>query len=93
MLKFEGQGTIDEHTAPYEIHVVCLEGEGYISIEDRIWAYRPGLSLAWAAGRLHRLWPQTPERVRKCQVAEVGRYRTYVPEAAAAGDRRKSGTG
>jgi quercetin dioxygenase-like cupin family protein len=56
MLKFEPEGTIDEHAAPHEIDVVCLEGAGYISIEDRIWAFAAGLSLTWPAGRLHRLW-------------------------------------
>jgi quercetin dioxygenase-like cupin family protein len=56
MLKFDAQGTIHEHAAPFEVDVICLEGEGYISIEDHIWAFQPGLSLVWPAGRLHRLW-------------------------------------
>jgi len=56
MLKFEAGGTIDEHAAPHEIDVVCLDGEGYISIEDRVWAFRTGLTLTWPPGRVHRLW-------------------------------------
>ena len=60
MLKFDAEGTIDEHAAPYDIDVICLEGEGFISIEDRVWAFRRGLTLTWPAGRVHRLW--TAER-------------------------------
>ena len=56
MLKFEPHGTIDEHAAPHEIDVVCLEGAGYISIDERAWAFTAGLTLSWPAGRLHRLW-------------------------------------
>lgn len=56
MLKFDAAATIDEHAAPYEIDVVCLEGEGFISVEDRVWAFARGLTLTWPAGRVHRLW-------------------------------------
>jgi quercetin dioxygenase-like cupin family protein len=45
VLKFDAEGTSHEHAAPFEIDVICLEGEGYISIEDRIWTFRSGLSL------------------------------------------------
>ena len=37
-------------------YVVCLEGEGFISVEDRVWAFARGLTLTWPAGRVHRLW-------------------------------------
>jgi quercetin dioxygenase-like cupin family protein len=56
MLKFDAEATIDEHAAAHDIDVVCLDGEGYISIEDRVWAFRRGLTLTWPAGRVHRLW-------------------------------------
>ena len=56
MLKFDAAATIDEHAAPYEIDVVCLEGEGFISVEDRVWAFARGLTLTWPASRVHRLW-------------------------------------
>lgn len=56
MLKFDAEGTIHEHAAPYDIDVVCLEGEGFTSIEDRIWSFKRGLTLTWPAGRVHRLW-------------------------------------
>jgi quercetin dioxygenase-like cupin family protein len=56
MLKFDARATIDEHAAGHEIDVVCLDGEGYISIEDRVWSFGPGLTLTWPAGRVHRLW-------------------------------------
>ena len=56
MLRFDVQGTIDEHAAGHDIDVVCLEGAGYVSIEDRVWALRAGLTICWPAGRPHRLW-------------------------------------
>ncbi len=56
MLKFDAEATLDEHAAAYDIDVVCLEGEGFISIEDRVWAFARGLTLTWPAGRVHRLW-------------------------------------
>jgi quercetin dioxygenase-like cupin family protein len=56
MLRFAPQATIDEHSAGHEIDVVCLEGDGFISVEDRVNTFSAGQSLTWPAGRLHRLW-------------------------------------
>jgi quercetin dioxygenase-like cupin family protein len=56
MLRFGPEGTIDEHTAPHEIDVVCLEGEGFISVEDRINSFSAGQWMTWPTDRLHRLW-------------------------------------
>ena len=56
MLRFEPEATIDEHSAPAEIDVICLEGEGFISVEDRINAFAAGQWMTWPAGRVHRLW-------------------------------------
>jgi quercetin dioxygenase-like cupin family protein len=60
MLRFAPGGTIHEHAAPHDIDVVCLEGEGFISVEDRVNAFVAGHWMTWPAGRVHRLW--TAER-------------------------------
>jgi quercetin dioxygenase-like cupin family protein len=50
------EATIDEHAASHEIDVICLEGEGFVSIEDRVNSFAAGQWLTWPAGRVHRLW-------------------------------------
>jgi quercetin dioxygenase-like cupin family protein len=60
MLRFAPEATIDEHAADHEVDVICLEGEGFISVEDRVNTFSAGQSLTWPAGRVHRLW--TAER-------------------------------
>jgi len=47
MLKFEPDGTID---------VLCLEGEGMISMGDEQAPFKAGQRLRWVAGINHRLW-------------------------------------
>lgn len=56
MLKFEPDGTIDEHPADIEIDVLCLEGEGMISMGDEQAPFKAGQRLRWVAGINHRLW-------------------------------------
>ena len=56
MLRFEPEATLDEHAADHEIDVVCLEGEGFVSVEDRVYTLAAGQWLGWPAGRLHRAW-------------------------------------
>jgi quercetin dioxygenase-like cupin family protein len=56
MLRFAPEATIDEHAASHEIDVICLEGEGFVSIEDRVNSFAAGQSITWPAGRIHRLW-------------------------------------
>ncbi len=56
MLRFSPEATIDEHAADHEVDVICLEGEGYVSIEDRVNSLAAGQWLTWPARRVHRLW-------------------------------------
>jgi quercetin dioxygenase-like cupin family protein len=56
MLRFAPDGTLDEHSAECEIDVICLEGEGFISIGDVQSSFRAGQSLTWPKGQLHKLW-------------------------------------
>jgi quercetin dioxygenase-like cupin family protein len=56
MLRFAPQATIHEHAAGHDIDVICLQGEGFVSIEDRVNSFASGHWLTWPAGRVHRLW-------------------------------------
>jgi quercetin dioxygenase-like cupin family protein len=56
MLRFAPRATIDEHAADHEIDVVCVEGEGFISVEDRINSFVAGQWMTWPASHVHRLW-------------------------------------
>jgi len=56
MLRFAPAATIHEHAAGHEIDVICLEGEGFISIEDRVNSFAAGQWITWPADRVHRLW-------------------------------------
>jgi quercetin dioxygenase-like cupin family protein len=56
MLRFEPHGTIHEHAAAFEIDVVCLEGEGYTSIDGEVATFKAGQMVRWPALKQHRLW-------------------------------------
>jgi quercetin dioxygenase-like cupin family protein len=56
MLRFAPGATIDEHATGHEIDVICLEGDGFVSIEDRVNVLAAGQWLTWPAERVHRLW-------------------------------------
>jgi quercetin dioxygenase-like cupin family protein len=56
MLRFGPEATIDEHAADHDIDVICLEGEGFVGIEDRVNTFAAGQWLTWPAGPVHRLW-------------------------------------
>jgi quercetin dioxygenase-like cupin family protein len=56
MLQFEPDGTIHEHSANMDIDVICLEGEGMVSIGDEQAAFKAGERIRWTAGLLHCLW-------------------------------------
>ncbi len=55
-LRFAAGATIDEHAAPMEIDVICLEGEGFTSIDGKTTRIRAGERVVWPAGINHRLW-------------------------------------
>jgi quercetin dioxygenase-like cupin family protein len=56
MLRFAAQAAIDEHSASFEIDVVCLEGAGYVSVGGESHALTAGQSITWPANMAHRLW-------------------------------------
>src|SRR5882672_837312 len=55
-LRFAAHATIDEHSAPYEIDVVCVAGEGFVSVGDATMPFGCGQSVTWPARVNHRLW-------------------------------------
>ena len=61
MLRFSPGGTIHEHDAPHDIDVVCLDGEGRVSVGGESFPFRAGESVRWPAGALHRLWTDAAE--------------------------------
>jgi quercetin dioxygenase-like cupin family protein len=56
MLRFQPHGTIHEHAADFEVDVVCLEGEGYTSVDDEVATLKAGQIVRWPAVKQHRLW-------------------------------------
>jgi quercetin dioxygenase-like cupin family protein len=58
LLRFAPGGSIHEHDAPMEIDVVCLEGEGFVSVDAESFPFRAGESVRWPAGAMHRLWTE-----------------------------------
>jgi quercetin dioxygenase-like cupin family protein len=57
-LRFAPHATIDEHSASFEIDVVCLSGEGFVSIGHEHARFRRGETVTWPARAGHRLWTQ-----------------------------------
>ena len=55
-VRLVASGSIDEHAAPHDIDVACLEGSGYASIDGEEWPLRAGETLRWPRERRHRLW-------------------------------------
>lgn len=55
-LRFAPHATIDEHSASFEIDVVCLSGEGFTSVGGETASFRGGETVTWPAHVSHRLW-------------------------------------
>lgn len=63
MLRFDPDGTIHQHPAQIEIDVICLEGEGMVSVGDEQSPLKAGQRVRWPASIPHRLWTNTTEMV------------------------------
>ncbi len=61
LLRFAPDGTIHEHAAPMDIDVVCLEGQGFVSVGDERFPFSAGESVRWPTGAMHRLWTEATE--------------------------------
>ena len=59
LLRFDAHAEIDEHAAPHEIVVVCLEGAGFTSVAGDTAALQAGERVVWPPGLPHRVWTET----------------------------------
>ena len=57
-LRFSSNATIDEHSAPIDIDVICIAGEGFVSVGEESSPIHAGERVIWPAGVNHRLWTQ-----------------------------------
>jgi quercetin dioxygenase-like cupin family protein len=57
-LRFAPRATIDEHSAGFEIDVICLAGSGFVSVGDEAAPFRAGDRVLWPAHTKHRLWTE-----------------------------------
>ncbi|MEQ8858186.1 MAG: hypothetical protein RIC56_06025 [Pseudomonadales bacterium] len=55
-LRLGRSATIDRHSAPHEIDVVCIAGGGFTSIGDEKYAIHEGQTVRWPANVDHCLW-------------------------------------
>lgn len=60
-LRFAPNATIDEHSAPFEIDVICVAGEGFVSVGNDSAPFRMGDRVVWPASVNHRLWTEGTE--------------------------------
>jgi quercetin dioxygenase-like cupin family protein len=58
MLRFSPDATIEEHEAEHETEVVCLEGNGFTSVDGITAEIHSGERVHWPARRPHRLWTE-----------------------------------
>lgn len=57
-LRFSRDASIDEHSAPVDVDVICISGEGFVSVGKEVSPFRAGERVVWPAGVNHRLWTQ-----------------------------------
>jgi quercetin dioxygenase-like cupin family protein len=55
-LQFDEHATIDEHAVAWEIDVLCLEGEGFISLDGHDEPIQANQRASWPANSPHRLF-------------------------------------
>lgn len=59
MLDFAPNATIDEHSADFDIEVVCLKGSGFVSVGTEVSELKVDQTVSWPKGTMHRLWTTT----------------------------------
>jgi quercetin dioxygenase-like cupin family protein len=57
-LRLAPQATIEEHSAPFSIEVICLEGAGMVKIGELTHPLIGGQRVHWPAGVNHLLWTE-----------------------------------
>jgi quercetin dioxygenase-like cupin family protein len=57
-LRFAENATIDEHSAGFDIDIICLSGRGFVSVDRNAVPLSCGELITWPAGVTHRLWTE-----------------------------------
>lgn len=60
-LRFAEHSAIDEHSAAFDIDVMCLAGSGSVSVDGKAVPFSPGELVTWPAGVYHQLWTKGTE--------------------------------
>jgi quercetin dioxygenase-like cupin family protein len=60
-LRFAPSSTIDRHSAPFDIDVICVHGEGLTSIGDSVSSFAAGQFVRWPKDKEHCLWTEEQE--------------------------------
>ncbi len=55
-LRFETRAIFDAHTAPWDCHVLCLEGAGFVRVGDDTFNLVAGQTVFWPKRVMHQLW-------------------------------------
>ena len=55
-LRFDEHASFDAHDAPWDCHVLCLEGSGFVLVGEETAELHEGESVLWPKHTLHKLW-------------------------------------
>ncbi len=58
MLRLAEHANTDVHPAPYDIHVLCTEGQGFAMCAGEVVALQAGESVLWPKGQEHNIYTQ-----------------------------------
>lgn len=58
LLRFESDAAIDEHSAAFDIDVICLDGAGFTKVGEEVAAFAEGDRVRWPSGIVHGLWTE-----------------------------------
>jgi len=56
MLRLGENSHTDVHSAPYDIHVLCMQGSGFASSGDQVTEIKAGESVLWPKGEPHNIF-------------------------------------
>lgn len=57
-LQFDAHATIDRHSAPHDIDVICVAGSGFMSVGDDVSPIQAGETVRWPGHVDHCLWTE-----------------------------------
>ena len=61
MLRLQENACTDVHPAPYDIHVLCIEGSGFAMCGGEVTPLESGESVLWPKGEEHNLYTEASE--------------------------------